>query len=54
MLLEVGEWWHSNVFFGAVFFVVGFAIAGLAWYVMRGDRINRAGMDEDPTAPADH
>ena len=50
VLLETGEWWHSNIFFGAVFLVAGIIIAGLAWYVLRGDRLNRAGMDEDPLA----
>ena len=43
----LGEWWQSNVLFGGVFLIVAFAIFGLAWYVLRGDRLNRLGMDEE-------
>ena len=43
----LGEWWQSNVLFGGVFFIVAFGIFGLAWWVLRGDRLNRLGMDED-------
>ena len=43
----LGEWWQSNVLFGGVFFLVAFGIFGLAWYVLRGDRLNRLGMDEE-------
>ena len=42
-----GEWWHSNVLFGGVFVVVFIFVIGLAYYVMRGDRLNRLGMDDD-------
>jgi hypothetical protein len=43
----LGEWWQSNVLFGGVFLVVAVGIFGLAWYVIRGDRLNRLGMDEE-------
>ena len=43
----LGEWWQSNVLFGGVFVVVAIFIFALAWYVLRGDRLNRLGMDEE-------
>ena len=43
----LGEWWQSNVLFGGVFVIVAFGIFGLAWWVLRGDRLNRLGMDEE-------
>ena len=43
----LGEWWQSNVLFGAVYVLVAVGIFGLAWYVLRGDRLNRLGMDEE-------
>ena len=43
----LGEWWQSNVLFGGVFLIVAVGIFLLAWYVIRGDRLNRLGMDEE-------
>ena len=50
----LGEWWQSNAMFGGVFVLVFVFVFGLAWYVMRGDRLNRIGMDEDAAAGHSH
>lgn len=47
MHLLLGEWWQSNAMFMGVFAVVFIFVLCLAWYVLRGDRLNRLGMDED-------
>jgi len=43
----LGEWAESNILFGGVFLIVAVGIYGLAWYVLRGDRLKRLGMDEE-------
>jgi hypothetical protein len=50
----LGEWWQSNAMFGGVFAVVAIFVFGLAWYVMRGDRLNRTGIDDVPAAAPPH
>ncbi len=50
----LGEWWQSNAMFGGVFVVVAIFVFGLAWYVMRGDRLNRIGIDDDTAASPPH
>ena len=54
--LLLGEWWMSNILFGGVFLVAAIFIIALAWYVLRGDRLNRIGVDppEEPAEPAKH
>ena len=39
--LYIGEWWIANVLFGVVFIVAGAGITGIAWYVLKHDRLNR-------------
>ncbi len=45
LYLDAGEWVASNVLFTAAFVGAGLAIVAIAWYVLRGDRINRAAVD---------
>lgn len=47
VFLDVGEWVTSNLLFGAVFVVAGAGVVGLFWYVLRGDRLNRRGLQSD-------
>lgn len=51
-----GEWWSSNLLFGAVFFVALLGVTAIGWYVLHGDRINRAGMDgaDDTDVQGEH
>jgi hypothetical protein len=37
-----GEWWTANIGFGLVLLVAGLGCVGLGWWVIRGDRLNRA------------
>jgi hypothetical protein len=50
----LGEWWQSNAMFGGVFAVIAIFVFGLAWYVMRGDRLNRLGIDDELGASPPH
>jgi hypothetical protein len=40
-LQEVGEWLPAAIGFGVVFGVAALGATGLAWWVMRGDSLNR-------------
>jgi hypothetical protein len=40
--------------FGGVFAVIAIFVFGLAWYVMRGDRLNRLGIDDELGASPPH
>lgn len=42
----VGEWVTSNLLFTASFLVAGMGILGIGAWVLRADRLNRAGMDD--------
>lgn len=47
LYLDVGEWVLANLGFGAVWVVVALGVFALGYWVLRGDRLNRAGeMDE--------
>lgn len=43
--LATGEWVTSNLLFTAAFLVAGLGIVGIAGWVLRADRINRAAID---------
>ncbi len=43
--LGIGEWVTSNILFSAAFLVAGMGIVGIAAWVLRADRINRAAID---------
>ena len=45
--LAAGEWVSSNLLFSAAFLVAGLGIVGIASWVLRADRINRAAIDAD-------
>ncbi len=46
LYLATGEWVTSNILFSAAFLVAMIGIIGIAVYVLRGDRMNRAAMVE--------
>ena len=46
MFLATGEWWVSNLLFGAAFVVAGVGVVGIGWWVLRGDRLNRVASGE--------
>lgn len=54
LYLAIGEWVTSNLLFSAAFLVALLGILGIAVYVLRGDRRNRAAIDAavDSEAPA--
>jgi hypothetical protein len=37
-----GEWWTANIGFGLVLLIAGIGCVLLGWWVVRGDRLNRA------------
>lgn len=45
LYLGIGEWVTSNILFSAAFLVAGVGIVGIAYWVLRADRINRAAID---------
>jgi hypothetical protein len=45
--LATGEWVTSNLLFSAAFLAAGLGIVGIAGWVLRADRINRAAIDVD-------
>ncbi len=47
----VGEWVPANLLFGAAFVVAVAGVIGLGWYVMRGDRLNRANLPAGTAEP---
>lgn len=52
--LATGEWVSSNLFFSAAFLVAGLGIVGIAAWVLRADRINRAAIDSAVEADDGH
>lgn len=52
LLADVGEWVNSNILFGLVFLISGIGVVGLGWWVMRGDRLNRAALEAEPVEEA--
>ncbi len=52
--LAIGEWVTSNVLFSAAFLVAGLGIVGIASWVLRADRINRAAIDATVETDAEH
>ena len=42
LAIFLGEWVPANLGFGAVFLIAALGCVGLGWWVVRGDRINRA------------
>ena len=53
MVLLAGEWVSAWLEMSVTFLVAGLGVTGLGWWVLRGDRINRAAEAslEAPTAP---
>jgi hypothetical protein len=54
LLADVGEWVNSNILFGLVFLISALGVVGIGWWVIRGDRLNRAvleGQAAEPAAP---
>lgn len=47
-MLLAGEWIPSMIFMSLAFLTAALGVIALGWYVLRGDRINRAheGADE--------
>ena len=43
MVYLIGEWWQANLMMGGAFIVAALGVAGLGWWVVRGDGINRHG-----------
>ena len=55
LYLAIGEWVTSNVLFSLAFIVALLGIVGIAVYVIRGDRLNRVGVDDGvDAATAEH
>lgn len=50
MIALYGEWVHSNLFFALAFLAAGAGIAGIGWWVLRGDSRNRVGIDDVASA----
>lgn len=47
--LSSGEWWEATVFMGCSFVFAAVGAVGLGWWVIRGDRRNRAAtLSSDP------
>ncbi|HVB77884.1 MAG TPA: hypothetical protein VNI34_08805 [Candidatus Nitrosotalea sp.] len=47
--LSGGEWWEATVFMGCSFVFAAVGAVGLGWWVIRGDRRNRAAtLSSDP------
>lgn len=47
IFLATGEWPTSNIAFGLVFLIACLGTAGLGWYVVRADALNRASENRD-------
>lgn len=48
MLYLYGEWWNSNILFSLAFIFALVGVTALAWWVLRGDAINRRRPPSDP------
>lgn len=42
MILLIGEWIPAWGFMSLALLVASLGVVGLAWYVLRGDRLNRS------------
>ena len=51
MFTNYGEWAGANLLFGLVFLAAAVGVAGIGFWVVRHDRLNR--IDEVTTDPAD-
>ena len=51
MFTNYGEWAGANLLFGIVFLAAALGVAGIGYWVVRADRLNRA--DEVTTDAAD-
>jgi len=49
-----GEWPFANLFFGFAFLAAAFGVAGIGYWVVRSDRLNRVGEEAEPAAAGDH
>jgi hypothetical protein len=49
-----GEWAFANLLFGTVFLVAALGVAGIGYFVVRSDRLNRVGEDIEAADAADH
>jgi len=51
-----GEWPFANLLFGTVFLVASLGVAGIGYFVVRSDRLNRVGEEIEPADAdgADH
>jgi len=50
----VGEWVPAWLWMSLAFLVATLGVAGLGWWVLRGDAINRAGEETLETETAEH
>jgi hypothetical protein len=51
LLADVGEWVNSNILFGLVFLISALGVVGIGWWVIRGDRLNRAVLESQAAEP---
>jgi hypothetical protein len=49
-----GEWPFANLLFGTVFLVAALGVAGIGYWVVRSDRLNRVGEEIEPADAGDH
>ena len=49
-----GEWWSANLLFGIVFLAAAFGVAGIGFWVIRHDRLNRVGEEAELVDSGDH
>lgn len=49
-----GEWPFANLLFGTVFLVATLGVAGIGYWVMRSDRLNRVGEEIEAADAVDH
>jgi hypothetical protein len=47
-----GEWASANLLFGIVFLAAALGVAGIGYWVVRHDRLNRLDEEAEPTADA--
>jgi hypothetical protein len=52
--LLVGEWVPAWLFMSVTFLVATLGVAGLGWWVLRGDARNRAGEDSMTAEAPEH
>ena len=56
MILLAGEWVPAWLYLSITFLVASMGVVGLGWWVLRGDRLNRAAESEleSPANPEAH